>query len=334
MSDLVNGALVKHVSLGVGKIVAVEPGALHVFFPDSDKRFAAKLRLPAARPLLRTDGFEPDGWLAGLTAFSLDETTGRYALAASFMTHEQAVAQLRIAYPAGFLAAGAAGHAATRPGKWRAAQEVWNRTMGNGEAERLVEEGEVPTLVKRALQIDKLVAPLLPTDEGVVAAALAEEETARPFFAALSELLSVPSPGRARFEKLFAATRGLPVEPPQQWLVATLFPFVADPTRHVLMRPRATNLAAERIGCDIRHQPQPVWPTYSALRSFEATLLERLAPEGAADFSDVEAFLHVIAARPRTAAGAAARPARKAAAVAAAGAPAAAKPRAASRSRT
>jgi hypothetical protein len=328
MSDLVNGALVKHVSLGVGKIVAVEPGALHVFFPDSDKRFAAKLRLPAARPLLRTDGFEPDGWLAGLTAFSLDETTGRYALAASFMTHEQAVAQLRIAYPDGFPAAGAAGQGATRPARWRAAQEAWSRTMGHGEAERLVEEGEVATLVKRALQVEKLIAPLLPTDEGVVAAALADEETARPFFAALSELLSVPSPGRARFEKLFAAARGLPVEPPQQWLLATLFPFVADPTRHVLMRPRATNLAAERIGCDIRHQPQPVWPTYSALRALEAQLLERLAPEGARDFADVEAFLHVIAARPRTAAGAAARPARKAAAAAGA------KPRAASRSRT
>lgn len=330
MSDLVNGTLVKHVSLGVGKIVAVEPGAVHVFFPDSDKRFAAKLRLPAARPLLRTDGFEPDGWLAGLTAFSLDETTGRYALAASFMTHEQAVAQLRVAFPDGFPAPGAAGQGATRPGRWRAAREAWSRTMGNGEAERLVEEGEVETLVKRALQVEKLVAPLLPTDEGVVAAALADEETARPYFAALSELLSVPSPGRARFEKLFAASRGLPVEPPQQWLLATLFPFVADPTRHVLMRPRATNLAAERIGCDIRHQPQPVWPTYSALRAFEATLLERLAPEGASDFADVEAFLHVIAARPRTAAaGATVRPARKAAA-----AGATAKPRAASRSRT
>jgi len=333
MSDLVSGALVKHVSLGVGKIVAIEPGAVHVFFPDSDKRFAAKLRLPAARPLLRTDGFEPDGWLAGLTAFSLDEASGRYALAATFMTHEQAVAQLRIAYPEGFAPGAAASAQGTRPARWRAAGEAWAKHLGNGAGEKLVEEGEVELLVKRALQVDKLIAPLLPSDEGVVATALADVDLARPYFAALTELLSVPSPGRARFEKLFSAARGLPIEPPQQWLMATLFPFVADPTRHVLMRPRATNLAAERIGCDIRHQPSPVWPTYSALRAFEVQQLERLAPEGAADFADVEAFLHVIAARPRTAAGAA-RPAKKSTAVATSATAAHAKKTAASRSRS
>jgi hypothetical protein len=334
MQELQNGSLVKHVSLGVGKVVALEPLAVHVFFPDGDKRFAAKLRLPGARALLRTEGFEPNQWLAGLTAFSLDEASGRYALAATFMTHEQAVAQLRIAYPEGFAPAAVAAGQGTRPARWRAAGEAWAKHLGNGAGEKLVEEGEVELLVKRALQVDKLIAPLLPSDEGVVATALADVDLARPYFAALTELLSVPSPGRARFEKLFSAARGLPIEPPQQWLMATLFPFVADPTRHVLMRPRATNLAAERIGCDIRHQPSPVWPTYSALRSFEVQLLERLAPEGAVDFADVEAFLHVIAARPRTAAGAAPRAAKKSAAVATSATAAAAKKAAAGRSRS
>lgn len=227
------------------------------------------------------------------------------------MTHEQAVAQLRLAYPEGFAPAAVAAGQGTRPARWRAAGEAWAKHLGDGAGERLVEEGEVELLVKRALQVDKLIAPLLPADEGVVAAALADLDLARPYFAALTELLAVPSPGRARFDRLFSAARALPVEPPQQWLMATLFPFVADPTRHVLMRPRATNLAAERLGCDLRHQPAPVWPTYSALRALEAQLLERLAPEGAADFADVEAFLHVIAARPRSAAGAAPRPARR-----------------------
>ena len=58
MAELQNGMLVQHTTLGIGKIVAVEANAVHVFFPDSDKRFAAKLRLPAPRGLLRTDGVE------------------------------------------------------------------------------------------------------------------------------------------------------------------------------------------------------------------------------------------------------------------------------------
>ena len=48
MAGLQNGVLVRHATLGLGKVVAVEPSAVHVFFPGGDSRFAAKLRLPAA----------------------------------------------------------------------------------------------------------------------------------------------------------------------------------------------------------------------------------------------------------------------------------------------
>jgi hypothetical protein len=304
--DLQSGSLVQHASLGLGRIVAVEPDAVHVFFPGYDKRFAAKLRLPTARPMLRTDGFEPDAWLGGLSAFSLDPTTGRYALAATWLTHEQAVAMFRAVHPHGF-----AGPDGARKGKearrlrWRAARELWTRSTGNGEAERLLAEGDVEALVRLALRVEAVLAPLLPDEAGAVAAALAEPGSARSYFIALVQLLSVPSPSRARFEKLFAAARALPVEPAWQWLMATLFPFVAQPGRNVLLRPRTTCQAADRLGSDLRYQPAPAWPTYAALRGLQVRLLERLAPEGAEDFADVEAFLHVVATGRRTPAGAA-----------------------------
>lgn len=306
MSDLQNGTLVKHNALGVGKIVAVETSAVHVFFPDSDKRFAAKLRLPAARAMLRTDGFEPNGWLEGLTAFSMDAASGRYALSATWLTHDQAVEQFLAIYPEGFLDAAYVGPAKgreARPARWRAAHAAWGRKLGRAEAERLVGEGDFAALADRIREIDRLVAPLHPpADAGKVKEALADEESARAWLLALLDLLSVPSPGRARFDKLFVAARNLPVDPAQQWLMATLFPFVAAPDKHVLLRPRATCLAAERLGCDLRYDPTPNWATYSALRTLSTQLLERLAPSGAKDFVDVEAFLHVTATtrRPST----------------------------------
>jgi hypothetical protein len=302
MSDLVNGTLVRHTSLGVGKIVALEPTAVHVFFPDSDKRFAAKLRLPAARAMLKTEGFEPDGWLQGLSAFTLDPATGRYGLAATWVTHEQAIEQFLAIYPGGFTdpAYLASGGKAERAARWRAAQEAWAAAFGEGEGERLVADDDLKELVKRARKVDAVIAPLHPpADEGAVEEAFSDEETTRTFFSALVELVSVPSPGRARFEKLFAAAGALPVEPAQQWLVATLFPFLASPQRHVLLRPKVTCVAAERLGCDLRYEPYPNWVTYSALRTFAARQVERLAPNGASDFVDLEAFFHVTASAKR-----------------------------------
>jgi hypothetical protein len=306
MSDLQSGTLVQHVSLGVGRVVAVEPAAVHVFFPGGDTRFAAKLRLPNARALLRTDGIAPDEWLAGLSAFSMDAESGRYALTATWLTQAQALEQFMTAQPGGFAAPDpeAAGKPA-RAARWRAAHEAFQKKLGGGELARLLEADGLSTLVSRCVDIDKLVAPLHPpADVGAVKAALADEATAGAFLTALSELVTAPTPGRARFDALFSAARLLPVEPPQQWLVATMLPFLASPDRHALLRPRTTCAAAERLGSDLRFEPAPVWVTYSQLRTLSAKLLERLAPAGATDFIDVEGFLHVIAAGRRpTAAG-------------------------------
>lgn len=294
MADLENGTLVRHATLGVGKIVAIEPTAVHVFFPAGETRMATKLRLPAARMFLRTEGIEPDGWLEGLSAFTLDPKVGRYALAASWMTEDEAVERFRAVHRGGFEAP------TLRAASWRAAQEAWAGAFAHGEAEALLAESETAEITKRLLKIEKLGSALhAAADVGAVKAALAEPASARPFLDALFELVSVPSPGRARFDKLFAAARALPVDPPQQWLVATLFPLLASPTRHVVLRPKVTNEAAERLGWDLRYDAAPTWATYSALRALSTKLRERLAPLGATDFVDVDAFLHAIATAKR-----------------------------------
>jgi hypothetical protein len=308
MSDIAKGMLVQHTSLGVGKVVAVEPTAIHVFFPGAEKRYAAKLRWPAAKLLLRTDDVEGDSWLQGLSSFTMDPAEGRYALAANWLTHEQAIAQFVAEFPRGFsdpaYLDASAGARRVRAPRWRAASAEWADAMGSGEGPRLAAAGDVKELVKRALRIEKHVAQIPGTIEsGTLKQALEDPEAALPFFEALFDLLGAP-PARVRFEKLFAATDALDAEPALAWPLATLFPFVADPARHVFLSPRTACAAAERLGCDLRYEAAPNHATYAALRAFSAQLLARLEPTGARDFVDVEAFLHATAAS-RGAAGAA-----------------------------
>jgi len=293
--DIAKGTLVQHASLGVGKVVAVEPTAVHVFFPGAEKRYAAKLRWPAAQHLLRTDGVERNAWLEGLSSFSLDPGEGRYALAASWITHEQAVDQFLRVYPQGFedpgyLGAGGGRH--VRAPRWREACADWAVAMGDGEGPRLVAAGDVRELVRRALRIEKHLVLVHGTfDAGTLKAALEDPDAALPFFEAVFETLGAP-PART----LFAAAEALGVEPALAWPIATVFPFLADPARHVFLSPRTTCAAAERLGCDLRYDAAPNWATYAALRAFSAQLLARLQANGARDFVDVEAFLHATAA--------------------------------------
>lgn len=307
MSEIAKGMLVQHASLGIGKVVAVETTAVHVFFPGAEKRFAAKLRWPAAQPFLRTDGIERDTWLEGLSSFTLDAAEGRYALAASWLTHDQAIARFLRDYPQGFadpayLGTDPAARRARAP-RWRAAGAEWAAAMGAGEADRLLAAGEVRELVKRTLRVEKHLAAVPGTfEEGTLAQALEDPDAALPFFAALLETLAAP-PGRARTEKLFAAAEALDVEPALAWPVATVFPFVADPARHALLWPRITCTAAEKLGRDLRYDAAPNWTTYAALRAFSTQLLARLEASGARDFVDVEVFLHATAASRETGVG-------------------------------
>jgi len=291
MRALQRGAQVQHASLGQGKVVAADPQALHVFFPGSRSRFAAKLRLPEAMRFLRLDGFEPDGPLQELSAFAFDEQAGRWGLHASWLPREEAIARYR-----------ARGARRTRTGaperrdRWALATQRWSAHLGGAALGRLLDAGDVEGAVRRIVALERFAAPLLgQADQGALAAALADPATAAAFLTALVPVLEGAAPGRARVEALFRASHALPGAPEQRWLVATLLPFVAAPGGHVLLRPRATAHALERLGIAFAPGDAPAWATYAALRATSAGLLEALAPHGAEDFADVECFLHFTA---------------------------------------
>jgi hypothetical protein len=290
--SLQNGSLVRHASLGVGKVIAVEPGAAHVFFPSSGGRFAAKLRLPAAAALLTTEGITADAWLAGLSSFTLDAESGRYALTATWLTPTEAIER--------YAASGSKG-APAKPGgeravRWRAAHDAWVKELGGGTAERLVSEADAPELARRAQKVAATLPPGV-LDDDALAAAFSVPASTLVFFGALLELVALPVPGKARFEKLFAAAAVLPAPPTSRWAVATVFPFLARPDRHLVLVQKPTSDAAARLGRDLGCTPTPSWEPYATLRALATELLEPLKAVGGQDLVDVECFLFATATK-------------------------------------
>lgn len=302
--DLATGVLVQHVSLGTGKVIAVERNAIHVFFPKSDSRFAAKFRWPAAKPMFTADA-PADAWLEGLSSFVLDAESGRYALPSRWMTHDQAIAEFLAAHPHALGGGEGDAPAGTRASAWQAARAEWRRTLGGGEGERLLASGDLNELVRRAVGVGKRAASIpRALDEDALVEAFQDQAAAGAFFEALFSLLSVPSPARARFEALFSAAAALEGAPAVAWPVATLFPFLAVPTRHAFLSPKTASAAAKRLGCDLGAEVAPTWAAYARFRRLSEQLLEKLATAGAKDFTDVEAFLHAVAGGPASADGA------------------------------
>lgn len=301
MSALEKGMMVQHASLGLGKVVAVEGKAIHVFFAASDARFATKLRLPMALPLLSATE-STNAWLARLPALAFDSGSGRYGLAGTWLSHPDAVARFLEVFPAGFAdpAYCEASDKRARAARWRRAHQVYAETLGGGEGERLLAAGDVGGLVERALGVERHVRPLhKDAEKASFEDALGNVEAARGYFAALFELLAAPALEQPRFEALCAAVAAMPTGASQEsgWPVATLLPFVARPALHMLLRPRFACEVGHRLGLELAYEPRPGWSTYSALLRSTELLLERLRPIGARDHVDVEVFMHVVTAK-------------------------------------
>jgi hypothetical protein len=303
MSALQRGMLVRHASLGLGKVVALEPGAVHVFFAAGGKRVATKLRLPFAGTLLTEVGTDAHAGLAGLPAFVRDSKSGRYGLAGSWLSHEEALARFMVAFPKGFTDPAYCGESALRrerASRWRRAHLAFGEAFGHGEAERLLALGDVAEFVSRALRVERHVRTMQrDAEKETLARALQEASAARLFFAALFDLLAAPAPERCLFEALAVATALLPGGRSEaSWPLVTLFPFIAQPDRHIILQPSFTCEAAQRLGLDLHYAPEPNWATYSALLRSSERLLEELRPFGARDLVDVDTFLHVSTAKP------------------------------------
>lgn len=301
MTDLKRGMLVKHASLGLGKVVALEPDAVHVFFEARDQRVATKLRLPMAAPFL-SPSEERSPWLKGLSSFSLDARTGRYGLGQTWVTQEQAIARFTDAFPKGFADAKylAGGEKGGRAHRWRTAHETWAELLGDGAGERLLGEDKAGELVRRVLRVERHVASLYPAaDRPSLKPALSDPATSAAYLGALFDLLAAPAPAEAGLHKLAAAAAALPAHgaPGTAWQLVTLLPFVAQPERHMVLRHKATHDAANRLGFDLSYEVEPNWTTYAALLRMSRLLLETLKPLGARDHVDVESFLHLTSTR-------------------------------------
>jgi hypothetical protein len=78
------------------------------------------------------------------------------------------------------------------------------------------------------------------------------------------------------------------------WPVATIMLYLAQPQRHMLLRPSVSQQAALRFGFELNYAPRPNWRTYNALLTMSQQLLKELSPLGARDLIDVQSYMWVI----------------------------------------
>jgi hypothetical protein len=259
----------KQVLVPSGAVTVLREGAWDAAQKSFDDRAAAALaksRSPASRPKRK--------W--------------------STMTQDEAEAKFLAEFPKGFEDPKYLEN--ERDHKWKA-HEAFAGQLGGDRLRTLVTSGNLEQLAKAALDPAQKANLLSPFEKSRVSAVLREGEPALAYFRALADLLDAAEVEEATFGNYLKAVEGLPGSPQRRvdtWPIATILPFLAQPQRHLFVKPNATRGAAERVDIDLRYESTLNWQTYDRARQVGAELRKRLEPHGCKDMIDVQSFISLM----------------------------------------
>src|SRR5688500_11107945 len=162
-----------------------------------------------------------------------------------------------------------------------AAHAAWNELLSQRELERLLRARAFGEVGARAIAVyarPKLNYLAL-YEWMALREALADPAGARRFAPALHELVYGGGDFRPRFEQFIDTLDELPQRQTRlcKWPVATLYPFIARPDEHLLLKPNLMKRAAATFGADLRYHSRPNGDTYAAALDVARALRTALA---------------------------------------------------------
>ena len=171
----------------------------------------------------------------------------------------------------------------------------WTAELSARRFSQLLAARQYHAIAAEAMRIEARTNLLFSFEKMAVRDAVRSTYGARRFAEGLYAWLH----GRGSLENRFAAwceaVAGLPRRQTRvlTWPVVTVFGFVAQPNRHIFLKPNVTRLAAARYGFDLHYESRPNWATYAELLDLAATVRRDQRDLGPRDLIDVQSFLWV-----------------------------------------
>jgi hypothetical protein len=178
--------------------------------------------------------------------------------------------------------------------KW-AAHQAWEAALSRREFRRLLLQGRAAEVAAHAVRIEGRTNLLFSFEKMALRDALRVPAGARAFAAGLYDLLHGRGGDAQRFERWCDVVAKLPRRQTRvlTWPLVTVFPFLAQPDRHMFLKPTVMRTAARACGVELEYASRPSWPTYESLLALAARVRRDLRDLRPRDLIDIQSFLWV-----------------------------------------
>lgn len=273
---------------GPGKIMKIEGGYAYIHFRDCGDRMLKKY-LVDDNPLKWSE-LRSDPLLEGVGLMT-EKKVRKATRSSRHLSFGEALNLFLARYPGRFEDPAFLDDA--RDGGRRLREKVWKMfesSFGDGQLRQMVQRKDIRVILDRVLPILRAQNLLTRDELAGFKEVLGDEGRALAYFDALSRVLEDPLVRHESMNPYFEAIRNGSVAGFTKWPNTTLLPFLAQPGRHMFLRPKTLRGFSSLMGNNLMYEPQPNWRTYNALLEMSRDYLDKLAPLGARDFLDVQIF--------------------------------------------
>ncbi len=173
------------------------------------------------------------------------------------------------------------------------AHQQWVEVLDRAKFKALLARpGEIAA---QAVRIESRTNLLFSFEKMALRDAVKSPAGAKLFAHALYDFLHGTGGDQARFEKWCDAVARLPRRQTRvlTWPLVTVWGFIAQPDRHIFLKPNVTRRAAEAYGYDFRYESKPSWAVYRNLLDFTETIRRDNRDLRPRDMIDLQSFIWV-----------------------------------------
>jgi hypothetical protein len=167
------------------------------------------------------------------------------------------------------------------------AHEQWTEQLPKSAFKKL----DASEVAARAVRIESRTNLLFSFEKMALRDAVKSPAGAKQFVKGLDDFLH----GSGDFDRWCDVVSELPRKQTRvlTWPIATVFGFIAQPDKHVFLKPNVTKIAAREYGFDFQYQSRPNAETYANYLEFAKTVARDLRDLKPRDMIDVQSFIWV-----------------------------------------
>ena len=179
--------------------------------------------------------------------------------------------------------------------KWRA-HERWLGELVSKSFRALLARGDHAEVARRAVAVESRTNLLFSFEKMALSDAVRTAAGARTFATGLYAFLHGSGlDEESHFNRWCETVARLPRRQTRvlTWPIVTVLGFIAQPDRHVFLKPTVTRRAAAAYGFEFRYHSRPNWETYQSLLAFAGRIRRDLHDLRPRDMIDIQSFIWV-----------------------------------------